>query len=407
MGVIFVLLLLAVLGLVNADPAANAWHTADAHAAELAPVVEELATLVNRNATFRAQIVRILDEQNMRSAAPTERRRKDAAKAAPWWQMETQCASHAETCNDVGQPWTFSDVYEFFNDWLQYLPTVKDATKYSSLFAPFYSTPYGSVVVRRDGGAARNWLTKFVMARGAFLDSSLSAPIVARWMADPAIGIHQYVVPKGGFPSFNAFFTRHLRAGARPLDGKGDASVVVSPNDGTLGSMPRLHMTASQSITLKGEAYNITRMMANSAFAASFYGGVLVHSDLQVTNYHRMHAPVSGIVVDARLVGGLYWGSTTIESFFMERRRAVVVIRSATVGLVALVPIGISTISSITLLPRAGDYVAKGEEIGHFAYGGSTIVLLFEKDRVKLSVDAASGDAPVVLRREIARAIGA
>ena len=121
-------------------------------------------------------------------------------------------------------------------------------------------------------------------------------------------------------------------------------------------------------------------------------------------NYHRYHSPVSGQIVEGREVPGIYNGimdgehwfnqgnigeSTTDFSIFEDFHRSYFVFETEDYGYVAMVPVGLNTISAMfasvvndksTLVPPGGEPVpiVKGQEIGHFAYGGSLNILMFQ-----------------------------
>ncbi|MEM7297634.1 MAG: phosphatidylserine decarboxylase, partial [Bacteroidota bacterium] len=142
-----------------------------------------------------------------------------------------------------------------------------------------------------------------------------------------------------------------------------------------------------------------------SKYAKKFVGGTAVSCVLMPNNYHRYHAPVTGKIVESREVPGIYNGitdgedwfnsfnvgeSTTDFSIFEDFHRAYFVIETSKYGYVGMVPVGLNTISAImpsminkssSMVPPGGKpvKVKKGDELGHFAYGGSLNILLFQK----------------------------
>jgi phosphatidylserine decarboxylase len=159
-------------------------------------------------------------------------------------------------------------------------------------------------------------------------------------------------------------------------------------------------------MNVKTRQLNVSELLNHSSFAPQFEGGTAVSCVLMPNNYHRYHAPATGSIVEGMEVPGIYNGitdgehwfntifnvgeSTTDFSIFEDFHRAYYVIETEKHGYVAMVPVGLNTISSLfpSLIGKASTYVApcstpvpvkKGDELGHFAYGGSLNILLFQK----------------------------
>ncbi len=136
-------------------------------------------------------------------------------------------------------------------------------------------------------------------------------------------------------------------------------------------------------------------MLDGSPYTESFIGGDVLRSFLSGSDYHRWHAPIAGKVLEARVIAGLMFNELLSEGLdisagtesqgyeAMVSTRGLVVIENPAIGKVAVVPIGITEISSVTLAVKPGDEVAKGAEIGWFSYGGSSLALVFGKGMVK------------------------
>jgi phosphatidylserine decarboxylase len=126
-------------------------------------------------------------------------------------------------------------------------------------------------------------------------------------------------------------------------------------------------------------------------------GGDVLQSFLSGADYHRWRSPISGTVREARVVDGLMFsdaesaGKDTTAGTYSQgyeasvNTRGLVFIESPveTIGMVCVIPIGITEISSVTIKVREGDQVEKGDELGWFSYGGSTLALVFQKGAIK------------------------
>ncbi len=250
-----------------------------------------------------------------------------------------------------------------------------------------------------------NWTVKFIKMRGNFMDSPVSLKYIDQWLKDPATQIEDFIVPEGGFKSFNEFFTRALKpsANARPITAPKDDSIVTASADSEINFIES-DLTLSTQINVKTRQLNVRDLLNKSKYAKRFKGGTAVSCVLMPGNYHRYHSPVTGKIVESMEVPGIYNGiidgedwfnnfnigeSTTDFSIFEDFHRAYFVFKTKDYGYVALIPVGLNTISALhpsvinkssSMVPKgaAPVPVQKGDELGHFAYGGSLNILLFQ-----------------------------
>ena len=241
--------------------------------------------------------------------------------------------------------------------------------------------------------------------------------------ARQAIGIEQYehdpVDPHWGFTSWNDFFTRRFREGARPVAAPEDDDVIVAACESTPFSI-RTDVKRRDEFWLKTQPYSLEDMLANDETVEEFVGGTVYQAFLSATNYHRWHSPVSGTIERAFLVEGTYYseadslGSDATEPTHSQAylahvaARAVFLIRAdnPAIGLVGFVPVGMSEVSSCLIAPSIvpGHHVVKGDELGHFQFGGSTHCLVFGQGVIGDFAMTAipqphDPDAPLVLVR--------
>ncbi|PRY12056.1 phosphatidylserine decarboxylase family protein [Kineococcus rhizosphaerae] len=224
------------------------------------------------------------------------------------------------------------------------------------------------------------------------LDSPASLSVLddseAGWMsqaAAEAIGIEQYQHDPDdehwGFTSWNDFFTRRFREGERPVEAPDDDKVVVSACESTPYAL--VHGVQRQDrFWLKTQPYSLQDVFAGDPAVEEFVGGTVYQAFLSATDYHRWHAPVSGTVERAFVVGGTYFSDADTEGAdaavpqdsqgYMAHvaARAVILIRAhdPVLGLVGFVPVGMADVSSC-LIDEAvvpGARVEKGDELGRF-----------------------------------------
>jgi phosphatidylserine decarboxylase len=245
-----------------------------------------------------------------------------------------------------------------------------------------------------DGPHSRRYLNTcspdgwFSAEASQYVDMSL-------FVCDPTAPFH-------GFASWNDFFTRRLRPEARPVASVGDPRVVVSACESTPYQIQR-HAELRDAFWLKRQRYSLRDIFTarRSDLARTFVGGTVYQAFLSAYNYHRWHAPVDGVVVEAYLVRGTYYSDVASEHLDPSgpnnsqgyitavAARAIIVIDtelaggSSGPGLVACVFVGMAEISSCMITVSLGDAVTKGDELGYFQYGGSTHCLIFQP-RVKI-----------------------
>ena len=199
------------------------------------------------------------------------------------------------------------------------------------------------------------------------------------------------------FESFNAFFTRALRAGARPADP--DPSAIVSPVDGSVSQLGRLN--GSWLVQAKGHAYTLESLLAaEGSWAEAFRGGAFATLYLAPFNYHRIHMPLAGTLRAAWYVPGQLFSvnaatAASVPGLFARNERLVCVFGAGPLNF-ALVLVGALFVGSMatvwhgevtprhprrrTELPldgsRAGLTLARGAELGRFNMGSTVILLL-------------------------------
>ena len=207
--------------------------------------------------------------------------------------------------------------------------------------------------------------------------------------------IEQYGLDEGEFAesvddynSFNEFFYRKLKPGARPIDAANDS--VVFPADGR--HLAFADITAESNFFVKGQSFDLAIFLGNADLAKRYEGGSMILSRLCPVDYHRFHFPCEGNPGPPRFINGWLYSVNPIAlvtrpSIFLENKRVVTAIESPSLGQVQFVDIGATMVGSIRQTYTPGETVAKGEEKGYFAFGGSSVAVLFEKGRVEFDAD--------------------
>ncbi|WP_424888552.1 phosphatidylserine decarboxylase family protein [Streptomyces sp. XH2] len=309
-------------------------------------------------------------------------------------------------------------------------PTERVFFPMSALFCYMMATQAGWDAFRNEQFNAR--LLGILSAWCSFLDSPESRYVLNEgpdgWLCQAASEqnkLYEFVIPEpgalyGGFASFNAFFNRHIKPEFRPNGAKDDPQAVVSPNDGSVVRfVPDVPEDAD--ITLKGQPYSLRQMLGGYEHTDKFVGGDVFQSFLSGANYHRWHAPVDGIVRHVERIPGLTFSELPMKDVDTSagtlsqgyqanvNTRGLVVIESTVpdIGLVCVIPVGITEISSVRFSVAVGDRVTRGDELGYFSYGGSSMALVFEPGKVGFTVpnntiETADDGAPVFVNGRIA-----
>jgi phosphatidylserine decarboxylase len=170
------------------------------------------------------------------------------------------------------------------------------------------------------------------------------------------------------------------------------------PADSTFGGQWEIRKDSN--VTVKNLNWKVSELLEGSPYKDRFENGLFMHSYLSPTDYHRQHAPVGGKVLEARVIQGQVYlevEATPVEKipgkhqlklkrnydsfdtagYQFAQSRGLIILET-TIGLVAVLPIGMCQVSSVILTAEVGVTVRKGEELSYFQFGGSDIILLFE-----------------------------
>ncbi|KAL3515571.1 hypothetical protein ACH5RR_022473 [Cinchona calisaya] len=240
---------------------------------------------------------------------------------------------------------------------------------------------------------AKEILQSMSEKQGKKMDSVESAkdiPKFAEFFKDQ-INMDDAKYPLEHFKTFNEFFIRELKPGARPIAHREHDDVAVCAADCRL--MAFKTVDDSLRFWIKGRKFSIQGLLGNEACSSAFIEGTLVIFRLAPQDYHRFHSPVSGRIEKFVNIPGCLYTVNPIAvnskycNVFTENKRVVCIISTEDFGKVAFVAIGATMVGSITFSKKPDDYVQKGEELGYFSFGGSTVICVFEKDKIKIDED--------------------
>jgi phosphatidylserine decarboxylase len=234
-------------------------------------------------------------------------------------------------------------------------------------------------------------------------------PLLRAYVRAYGVDLEEAAAPLGAYPTFNAFFTRRLREGARPLATA--PGVVVAPCDALVSTIGRVPPDGRLE-AVKGRDYAIEALLGSAEDARPFRAGAHATLYLSPAMYHRVHSPVDSTVRAWRHVPGRLFpvnpaGVRAIPGLFARNERVAVFCDSAVHGPVAVVLVGAANVGRVSLAftdlatntsrgaaggrfePPREVALARGDELGVFNLG-STVVLLVADPA--LSPLVAAGD---------------
>ena len=238
----------------------------------------------------------------------------------------------------------------------------------------------------------RKLLKSMSFKQGRKYDDPASAAQIQGFINFHQLNMDEVLVPTKDFKSFNEFFYRELKPGARPCSAPDNPHIVVSPAD--CRSVVFNRMDDAQRIWVKGREFSVERLLGEAypQDAKRYHGGALGIMRLAPQDYHRFHIPVDGIMGEPKLIEGEYYtvNPMAIRSaldVYGENVRYVVPIDSTNHGRVMVICVGAMMVGSTVITRKAGERVQRAEELGYFKFGGSTLLLLFEPGVIQFDDD--------------------
>jgi phosphatidylserine decarboxylase len=255
-------------------------------------------------------------------------------------------------------------------------------------------------VARSESRRFKDWLIALVIGKFDVDMSEAAEP-------DPA-----------NYPSFNAFFTRALKAGARRPDP--DPRALLMPADGKISQIGRIE--AGRIFQAKGQSFTAAELLGDTAMAAPFADGWFSNIYLSPRDYHRVHMPWTGTLTETLHVPGRLftvapWGVRAIPRLFARNERLVCHFDTdhgpmAMVMVGALLVSGVETVWNGVNIPKYASRPVKRDfrgqgirlerfaEMARFNYG-STVIVLFPRDGIEL--DAIATETPTRLGQHMGR----
>lgn len=221
---------------------------------------------------------------------------------------------------------------------------------------------------------------------GGWMDSRFSAGMARKAVRTGAMDLAGVALPQGDrtFPSYNALFTRQRAPETFPICT--DVHRLCSPADSRLTIVPLQEGTA---FPVKQAPYTVAQLLEDPVEAKRFTGGYALVFRLSVEDYHRYAYPDDGRELAHRVLRGTLHtvNPVALETVpvFHRNCREVSLLESAHFGVIAYIEVGAMLVGRI--VNHRKPVFTRGEEKGYFAYGGSTVVLLIEPNRITPDAD--------------------
>ncbi|MFR7592092.1 MAG: phosphatidylserine decarboxylase [Longibaculum sp.] len=217
---------------------------------------------------------------------------------------------------------------------------------------------------------------------GKYMNSSLSKHKISPFIEKNHIDMSQYV--QQSYQSYNDFFTRCIKEGQRPI--AKEKEILIAPADSKLTYYPIFEDTH---LKIKDTIYSIEDLLQSQSLAKDYEGGVCLIFRLTVDDYHRYCFIDKGTKEKDVYIPGVFHTVNPIANdyypIYKQNSRSYSLLHTENFGDVIYMEVGAMMVGRIVNHDKKT--FEKGEEKGYFEFGGSTIVALFQKDKVIIDED--------------------
>lgn len=222
---------------------------------------------------------------------------------------------------------------------------------------------------------------------GHLKDTPGSARDLAAFARDYNINTDEAELPLEAYTTFNQFFSRKLKPGARPLC---PDPAIALPADARHSAWQDASQLSGGYI--KNQPFDLPALLDDADLAARYRHGSLIISRLCPVDYHRFHFVTSGtpeasLYIEGPLASVSPYCLRQDLSWLWTNKRELTLLHTPALGLIATIAVGATGVGAIRQTYNSDQPVCKGDEQGYFAFGGSTIITLFEPGRIRLADD--------------------
>ena len=250
---------------------------------------------------------------------------------------------------------------------------VRNESSQDKLLKTLYGSQWGTAVLKV---LTQKWISDL---SGKLLDAGVSSLLINSFIKNNKINMSDYERKK--YHSFNDFFTRRIAYGRRPVGVAGmPDNGIVSPSD---GKVTVYKIDDELKLDVKGTVYTLEALLKNGKVAKHFKGGYVYIVRLSVDDYHRYIYPVSGVKTGNYHIDGVYHTVNPVANehyaIYKENTREYTLIRAKNRGYIVQMEVGALLVGRI-VNHHDSRRVTCGEEKGYFEYGGSTIVVMADRN---------------------------
>lgn len=218
---------------------------------------------------------------------------------------------------------------------------------------------------------------------GKFADSPASKILIPWFIKTYKIDKKKFITPLKGYKTLNQFFTRDYLPKYIKFPKK--AGVLFTPAEGYLSIQENIN--SKHIVQAKEFTYSLSELIGEDA--SRFNGGTLIKLRLTPKEYHHFHYLDSGKIISFSNIPGSYYtsdncGLEKINKLYTKSHRQVSMLKTKNFGEMAYVEIGATFVGTIVQNDIVGNSFEAGDKKGCFKFGGSTAILIFEKDKIKL-----------------------
>lgn len=239
-----------------------------------------------------------------------------------------------------------------------------------------YNTKLGRIILKLFIGKKASILF------GKLTNTKLSKLFIKRFIKKHNINIEEYEEKE--YKSFNDFFIRKIKKGKRPFDNKKEIFPSVADSN-----LTAYQITKDLKLKIKNSIYDVEELIKDKNKLEKYNNGICLVFRLCADNYHRYIYPDNGTLKKTYHIEGLLHTVQPIAlsryKVFIENDREVSILKTENFGDIAYIEVGALNVGKIHNTSKKS--FKKGEEKGYFSFGGSTIILLIEKDKIKVDED--------------------
>ncbi len=256
--------------------------------------------------------------------------------------------------------------------------------------------PYKSSLVFLYGNNPLAWLIRPLLAKLPFFSRLFgylqrrptSAKHIVPFIEKYGIDTTEFRDPVSSYKSFNDFFTRKLKASARTITNGND--VAILPADGRYLAFQDINH--EQGIFIKGKKFSLEKLLGDKKLAHKYAQGSMVIARLAPVDYHRFHFPCNCVPSAPKQINGPLYSVNPIAlkrniNILTENKRVITRLKTEHFGTMLFIEVGATYVGTIIQTYEPEKHYAKGDEKGYFAFGGSSLILLFEPFRIQLDQD--------------------